>query len=93
MGSLSDPTTKLTNGHLDHDADETDSQEAVEEEEELTGESWPHGSGQGTWQSTEASVKGRMGQLHNCRQMSDLGILASDENWWFGETVKDFTVG
>ena len=23
--------------------------------------------------------------------MSDLGLLASDENWWFGETVKDFT--
>ena len=24
--------------------------------------------------------------------MSDLNILATDENWWYGDTVKDFTV-
>ena len=92
MGSLSDPdhSSKLTNGDHRDDGDDVDQEE--EEDEELTGESWPHGSGHGSWQATETGVKGRIGQLHNCSQMSDVGILASDENWWFGDTVKDFTV-
>ncbi len=38
-----------------------------------------------------AGVRDRLSHLKGRREMSDLGLLASDENWWFGETVKDFT--
>ena len=26
------------------------------------------------------------------REMSDVLVLACDENWWFGDTVKDYSV-
>ena len=28
----------------------------------------------------------------NSREMSDVLVLACDENWWFGDTVKDYSV-
>lgn len=71
---------------------EEEGEEEEEEEVPLSGENWTYGSGEGSWQSRSESVGDRMKYLHNCRIMSDLGILACDENWWFGETVKDFTV-
>ena len=74
----------------EEEAEEVD-QEPEEEPEELTGEEWPYGFGEGTWQSMATNVKQRVRNLHNNREMSDLGVLACDENWWFGETVKDFT--
>jgi len=29
--------------------------------------------------------------LYNNMDMSDLIILAADEQWWWGQTVKEFT--
>jgi hypothetical protein len=58
----------------------------------LTGEAWPYGGGEGAWQTTTTGVKERMGYLRQSREMSDILLLACDENWWFGNTVKDFSV-
>ena len=75
-------------------AEEEGEEEEEEEEEEvqLSSEDWTYGSGEGSWQSRSGCVMDRTKYLYNCRIMSDLSILACDENWWFGETVKDFTV-
>jgi hypothetical protein len=55
-------------------------------------EVWPHGKGQDSWQSRKTSVCERTSHLYNNTEMSDLDILACDENWWFGQTVKDYIV-
>lgn len=88
MGSLEEDKSKGL-----ADVVEDAGEEESEPEVELSSEFWPFRDGEGTWQSTAASIKERMTNLHNSREMSDLCILACDENWWFGETVKDFTVG
>ncbi len=85
MGSLREGPED-GNGEVDED------EETEETPAELSGETWARGSGEGTWQTRMRTVKERVSFLHNCREMSDLGILANDENWWFGDTVKDFTV-
>ena len=60
---------------------------------EIKGEKWPFGGGEGAWQTTAAGVSDRMRYLRrNSREMSDVLVLACDENWWFGETVKDYSV-
>ena len=53
---------------------------------------WEHGKGLGSWQSRAEGVQSRTAYLFNNKEMSDLNILATDENWWYGDTVKDFTV-
>ena len=53
---------------------------------------WVHGKGLGSWRGTANGIKSRTAHLYNNSEMSDLSILAVDENWWFGDTVKDFTV-
>ena len=61
--------------------------------EELRGERWPLGGGEGAWQARAAGVRDRMRYLRkNSREMSDVLVLACDENWWFGDTVKDYSV-
>ena len=54
--------------------------------------SWSHGTGTGSWQGTAESVSSRTAHLYNNSEMSDISILCVDEGWWFGETVKDFSV-
>ncbi len=56
-----------------------------------SGEDWSYGSGEGSWQSRMSGVRERVSHLQGRRDMSDLGVLACDENWWFGDTVRDFT--
>lgn len=53
---------------------------------------WCHGTGQGSWQGMAQNVRGRTTHLFNSRELSDISVLAVDENWWFGNTVKDFSV-
>ena len=89
MGSLEEDKNKA----LDHDVEEEGEEDSSEPEVELSSEFWPFRDGEATWQCSAKSIKERMTNLHNSREMSDLCILACDENWWFGETVKDFTVG
>jgi len=55
-------------------------------------EVWSHGEGKDSWQSEKTSICERTSHLFNNSEMSDLDILACDENWWFGQTVKDYTV-
>ena len=43
------------------------------------------------FQGTATSVRDRMDFLYNNMDMSDLIILAADEQWWWGQTVKEFT--
>ena len=61
-------------------------------EPEPKSEFWQHGSGQNTWQVKTKAIKERTAHLYNNNEMSDLTILACDENWWFGQTVKDYVV-
>ena len=85
MGSLETSADK-------EDADfDYDDEQDEDVEETKTGEEWPRGFGADTWQSMATTTSQRVRNLHNNREMSDLGVLACDENWWFGETVKDFT--
>lgn len=81
MGSLGDDNT-------------TTSEEVSENEEgvELKGEDWPYCNGAEEWQTATRCIRDRIANLFDCRQMSDVCVLANDENWWFGETVKDFSV-
>ncbi len=72
--------------------EENADEEGSSESGALRGEHWPFGGGEGAWQTTAKTVKDRMRYLRNNRDMSDLLLLACDENWWFGETVKDYTV-
>ena len=51
-----------------------------------------HGTGLGSWRGSAENIQSRTAYLYNNNEMSDLSILAADENWWYGETVKDFTV-
>ena len=51
-----------------------------------------HGKGLGSWQGRASGIQSRTAHLYNNSEMSDLNIVAVDENWWFGDTVKDFTV-
>ena len=51
-----------------------------------------HGKGLGSWQGKADGIQSRTAHLYNNSEMSDLNIVAADENWWFGDTVKDFTV-
>jgi hypothetical protein len=83
-GEDNNSTTESTR-HADDD---------VEDEEACSqsGELWPLGAGADYWQATAKGVRERISRLHNGRDMSDVCVLASDENWWFGDTVKDFTV-
>ena len=53
---------------------------------------WEHGKGLGSWQGRADGIQSRTAHLYNNSEMSDLSIVAADENWWFGDTVKDFTV-
>ena len=53
---------------------------------------WEHGAGLGSWRGSAENIQSRTAHLYNNNEMSDLSILAADENWWYGETVKDFTV-
>ena len=78
-------------GSLNKDKDEFEDESPDEEEQTLSGEDWAFGAGEGTWQSRSRTVKDRVAALHNNREMADICILACDENWWFGETVKDFS--
>ena len=82
MGSLRKDTDVVS------DSEEEDQQTQVEK----TGEFWALGSGDGTWQNLCDTIKSRMSNLYKSNQMSDVLLLAVDENWWFGETVKDFPV-
>jgi len=50
-----------------------------------------HGKGLGSWQGRASGIQSRTAHLYNNSEMSDLNIVAVDENWWFGDTVKDFT--
>ena len=43
------------------------------------------------FQGTATSVRDRLDFLYNNMDMSDLIILAADEQWWWGQTVKEFT--
>ncbi len=63
-----------------------------EETEETKAEVWHHGEGQESWQVQTKTVRERTTHLFNSHEMSDLDILACDENWWFGQTVKDYVV-
>jgi len=51
---------------------------------------WSFGSGEGSWQGRGRVIKERTGHLYNNSEMSDILVNACDENWWFGDTVKDF---
>ena len=51
---------------------------------------WSFGSGEGSWQGRGRVIKDRTGHLYNNSEMSDILVNACDENWWFGDTVKDF---
>ncbi|TRY61028.1 hypothetical protein TCAL_09131 [Tigriopus californicus] len=82
MGSLQEETQI---GDMSEDDGE------VDQEPEKSSEPWVYGSGADTWQAKAKSGLERTSKLHNSREMSDLCILACDENWWFGDTVKDFT--
>jgi len=42
------------------------------------------------WQAGSTSVRDRMDHLYNNPDMSDLHIMAVDEQWSWGQTVKDF---
>ena len=53
---------------------------------------WEHGKGLGSWQGKAEGIQSRTAYLYNKSEMSDLDILVVDENWWFGDTVKDFVV-
>jgi hypothetical protein len=59
---------------------------------EIESEIWTHGSGQDCWQIQTKTICERTSHLCNNSEMSDLDILACDENWWFGQTVKDYVV-
>lgn len=48
-------------------------------------------SNEGQQQAGSSCVRDRMDQLYNNLDMADLHILAVDEEWWWGQTVKDFT--
>jgi len=43
------------------------------------------------WQGSATSVRDRMDHLYNNTDMADICIQAVDEQWWWGQTVKDFT--
>ena len=53
---------------------------------------WDHGFGCGSWQGKAQSIRSRTAHLFDNPEMSDISILSVDENWWFGNTVKDFSV-
>eukprot|EP00096_Caligus_rogercresseyi_P013114 TRINITY_DN5778_c0_g1_i2.p1 TRINITY_DN5778_c0_g1~~TRINITY_DN5778_c0_g1_i2.p1 ORF type:complete len:433 (-),score=79.48 TRINITY_DN5778_c0_g1_i2:337-1548(-) len=54
-------------------------------------EDWPYyQEDNALWQRTETSIVKRSEKCFGSREMSDVGILSVDENWWFGCTVKDF---
>ena len=61
----------------------------IENEDRLC---WSFGDGNESWQYEKTNIRERTEYLYSNREMSDLSILACDENWWFGDTVKDFTV-
>ena len=87
MGSLTENSTKITV----HEESDSDCEEA--NEELLTGEIWSHKNlGNDDWHLNKNCLKDRMDYLRKSKEMSDLDILACDENWWFGDTVKDYTV-
>lgn len=61
------------------------------EEDSTTGTcKWSFGSGEGSWQGRGSAIRERTGHLYNNPQMSDILLNACDENWWFGDTVRDF---
>ena len=39
---------------------------------------------------TGSQIKQRTGHLFKNSEMSDITLNACDENWWYGDTVKDF---
>ena len=39
---------------------------------------------------TGSQIKQRTGYLFKNSEMSDITLNACDENWWYGDTVKDF---
>uniref|UniRef100_A0A0K2SVQ6 Uncharacterized protein n=1 Tax=Lepeophtheirus salmonis TaxID=72036 RepID=A0A0K2SVQ6_LEPSM len=54
-------------------------------------EDWPCSSNyESHWQRQQKSVRDRSEKCFERGEMSDIGILSVDENWWFGATVKDF---
>lgn len=68
-----------------------------EEEEEEDPRYRPHEleqwtGGEDYWQTYKKTAKDRLAHLYQNKDMSDIVVLACDENWWFGQTVKDFTV-
>ncbi|XP_040565268.1 uncharacterized protein [Lepeophtheirus salmonis] len=54
-------------------------------------EDWPcYPNYESHWQRQQKSVRDRSEKCFERGEMSDIGILSVDENWWFGATVKDF---
>nr|XP_040572543.1 uncharacterized protein LOC121121643 isoform X1 [Lepeophtheirus salmonis]XP_040572544.1 uncharacterized protein LOC121121643 isoform X1 [Lepeophtheirus salmonis] len=57
----------------------------------LVVEEWPYyQEDDSLWQRKEKCLRNRSEKCFGSREMSDIGILSVDENWWFGDTVKDF---